>query len=90
MASNGNWYPQRWETYFIYYTNETLKGLIDGVAPLVTSYGEQGWETVSTSIERTQVGQSRTPGVARSFTNQMDWYFEYSIVCTVKRPVPPG
>ena len=47
LASDGQWYPQRWETTFVYETNESLKELIDEVSRLTKTYGEQGWEIVN-------------------------------------------
>lgn len=84
QASDGQWYPQKWQTLSLYNTNENLKTLIDETDVLANQYGQQGWEVVSSSIERTQVAFHTTG------KGSQRWTFQYSIVYTLKRPVPPG
>jgi hypothetical protein len=85
LASDGNWYPQRWESTFIYQTHESLQAAVDEATRLTTSYGEQGWEIVGSSVQRTQVAHH-----FKDYDKGGDHYFEWSIVCTLKRPLPPG
>jgi hypothetical protein len=85
LASDGQWYPQRWETTFVYYTNESLEAVIDEASRLTKEYGEQGWEIVGSSVQRAQV----THGFA-GYDKGGELYFEWSVVCTMKRPLPPG
>lgn len=33
LASDDQWYPQRWETKFVYYTNDSLDALIAEATP---------------------------------------------------------
>ena len=77
LASDDQWYPQRWENTFIYHTNESLKALIDDVSTLTKTYGEQGWEIVNSSVQRVQVTRR-----FKDFDKSGDHYFEWSIVCT--------
>ncbi|WP_155765132.1 hypothetical protein [Mycobacterium colombiense] len=41
-ASDGKWYPQRWESTFISHTHESLEAVLDEANRLTTTYGEQG------------------------------------------------
>jgi len=85
IPSDRQGYPQRWETTFISYTNESLQAVIDEASRLTNAYGEQGWEIVGSSVQRTQVAH----GFA-GYDKNGDLLFEWSIVCTLKRPLPPG
>jgi hypothetical protein len=85
LASDGQWYPQLWETTFIYYANESLQAVIDEASRLTKAHGEQGWEIVGSSVQRVQV----THGFA-GYDKEGELYFEWSIVCTLKRPLQPG
>jgi hypothetical protein len=84
LASDGKWYPQRWESTFIYNTNESLQAVIDEANRRTNAYGEQGWEIVSSSVQRTQVTHH-----FKGYDRGGDLYFEWSIVCTLKRPLLP-
>jgi hypothetical protein len=85
LASDGKWHPQRWETTFIYQTNESLQTAIDEAGRLTNAYGEEGWEMVGSSVERTQVAHH-----FKDYDKVGDHFFEWTIVCTLKRPLPPG
>jgi hypothetical protein len=85
LASDGNWYPQRWETTFVHYTNESLPAVIDEASRQSKAYGEQGWEIVGSSVQRSQVARR-----FKEYDAGGDHYFEWSIVCTLKRPLAPG
>jgi hypothetical protein len=84
LASDDQWYPQRWENTFIYHTNESLKTLIEEVSDLTKTYGEQGWEIVNSSVQRTQVAHH-----FKGYDKTGELYFEWSIVCSMKRPLRP-
>jgi hypothetical protein len=83
-ASDGQWHPQKWENIFIYETNESLTDLIAEVSRLTKAHGEEGWEIVGSSVQRTQVTH-RFSG----FDKAGELLFEWSIVCSLKRPLPP-
>ncbi|OBI86025.1 hypothetical protein [Mycobacterium sp. 1245805.9] len=85
LASDGQWYPQRWESSFIYRTNESLQAVVEEVAELSKTYGEQGWEIVNSSVQRTQVAHR-----FKGYDKDGELYFEWSMVCTLKRPLRPG
>jgi sirohydrochlorin ferrochelatase len=55
LTSDGERHPQQWETTFTYQTNESLKTMIDETDRLTRSYGQDGWEIVNSTIQRTQV-----------------------------------
>jgi hypothetical protein len=55
LASDDQLHPQRWETSFIYYTNESLQEVIDEASRQTKAYGEQGWEIVGSSVQPAQV-----------------------------------
>ncbi|MFZ0227151.1 MAG: hypothetical protein WA622_26790 [Mycobacterium sp.] len=85
LASDGNWSPPRWETAFVHVKNESLEVVIDEANTLTGTYGEQGWEIVGSSVQRAQVSHHFA-----GYDKGGEFYFEWSIVCTLKRPLPPG
>jgi hypothetical protein len=85
LASDDNWYPPRWETKFVYYTNESLEAVVDEATRQTQVYGEQGWEIVGSSAQRTQVTHR-----FKGYDKEGEFYFEWSIVCTLKRPLRPS
>jgi hypothetical protein len=85
QASDGKWQPQRWETRFIYQTNESLQAVIDEATRLANAHGQEGWEIVNSAIQRTQVVHH-----FKEYDQAGDHLFEWSIVCTLKRPVATG
>ena len=84
LASDAQWYPQRWENTFIYSKNESLEALLDEVSGLAKAYGEQGWEIVNSSMQRTQVAHH-----FKGYDKGGELFFEWSIVCSMKRPLRP-
>lgn len=84
LASDGKWHPQRWETTFIYRTHEDLQSVIDEVSSLTNALGEEGWEIVGSSVQRVQVSHH-----FRDYDKLGELIFEWTVVCTLKRPLPP-
>jgi hypothetical protein len=84
-ASDGKWHPQRWETKFVSYTDESLLTVLAEAERLTKAYGAEGWEIVGSSMQRTQVARH-----FKDYDKGGDHYFEWSIVCTLKRPLPPS
>ena len=85
VASDGNWSPPRWETTFISVTNESLQVVIDEANRETNAHGLEGWEVVNSSVQRVQVSHHFA-----GYDKGGEFYFEWSIVCTMKRPLPPG
>jgi hypothetical protein len=85
QASDGKWYPQRWESTFTYSTHESLQAVIDEASRQTQAYGLEGWEIVGSSVQRVQVAHH-----FRDYDKGGDLLFEWSIVSTLKRPLPPG
>ena len=85
LTSDGAWRPQRWETSFIYETHESLQTVIDQVSRLTNEYGADGWEIVNSAVQRTQVVHH-----FKEYDQTGDRLFEWGVVCTLKRPLPPG
>jgi hypothetical protein len=76
---------QRFEHVFLnYHTQESLQSAADGAAKLTRDYAERGYELVSSSMTCTQVASE----FKRSRGGSV-WTFEYSILCSMKRPVAP-
>jgi hypothetical protein len=84
-AADGKWYPQRWETTFTYCAHESLQAVIEEAGRQTQAYGQQGWATVGSSVQRVQVARH-----FKDYDKGGDLLFEWSIVCTMKRPLPPG
>jgi hypothetical protein len=84
LAADGKWRPQRWETAFIYETHESLQDVIHTVSRLTNEYGAEGWEIVNSAVQRTQVVHH-----FKEYDQEGDRLFEWGIVCTLKRPLPP-
>jgi hypothetical protein len=82
LASDGTWYPQRWEYTWIDHTNENLHALTESVGRVADRLGQQGWEMVSSSMERTEIAAT-----AGNYKKVSKLTFEYSIVCFLKRPI---
>jgi hypothetical protein len=85
VASDGKWSPQRWETTFISVTNESLQVVIDEANRHTNTHGAEGWEVVNSSVQRVQVSHHFA-----GYDKGGEFYFEWSIVCTMKRPLPPA
>jgi hypothetical protein len=84
LTSDGNWSPPRWETSFIHVKNESLEVVIDEVSRQTGELGLQGWEIVNSSVQRAQVSHHFA-----GYDKVGEYLFEWSIVCTLKRPLPP-
>ena len=84
LAADGKWRPQRWETAFIHRTHESLQQVIDEVGQLTNAAGQEGWEIVNSAVQRTQVVHH-----FKEYDQLGDRLFEWGIVCTLKRPLPP-
>ncbi len=84
-AFDGYSYPTQWENIFIYNTDESLEDLIEEVSDLTREYGEQGWEIVSSSVQRTQIAHH-----FQGYDKAGDLLFEWSMVCSMKRPLRPA
>jgi hypothetical protein len=85
LAADGKRQPQRWETQFIHQTHESLQTVIDAVTQLTNAAGAEGWEIVNSAVQRTQVVHH-----FKEYDREGDRLFEWGIVCTMKRPIPPG
>jgi hypothetical protein len=85
VASDGKWSPPRWETTFISVTNESLQVVIDEANRHTNTHGAEGWEVVNSSVQRVQVSHHFA-----GYDKGGEFYFEWSIVCTMKRPLPPA
>ena len=85
LTSDGAWQPRRWETMFVTHTDEALQAVLNEATRVTNGYGQQGWEIVGSSVQRTQVVRH-----FKEYDKGGDHYFEWSIVCTLKRPLPPG
>ena len=84
-AADSTWSPARWEATFVHVRNADLQVLTEEATQLANSYGEQGWEIVGSSVQRVQVAHHFA-----GYDKGGEFYFEWSIVCTLKRPLPPA
>jgi hypothetical protein len=85
LAADGNWYPQRWETTFVYYTNESLQAVIDEASRQSKAYGERDGTSSGPRCNGFRVAHRFS-----DYDKVGDHYHEWSIVCTLKRPLLPG
>ena len=85
LASDGTWHPQRWETTFLHIKNESLDAVIDEVTRQTNTFGAEGWEIVNSSVQRAQIAHHFA-----GYDKGGEFYFEWSIVVTLKRPLPPA
>lgn len=76
-------HPQRWEAAFISQTHESLQAVVEEARQAANAYGAEGWELVSSSVQRTQVAHR-----FRDYDKEGERLLEWSIVCMLKRPVP--
>jgi hypothetical protein len=84
-ASEDRRYPQRWATTFTCSTHESLQAVIEEAGHHTQAHGQQGWEIVGSSVQRVQVAHH-----FKDYDKAGEFLFEWSIVCTMKRPLPPG
>jgi hypothetical protein len=84
VPSDGHWAAPRWETTFISVTNEFLQVVIDEANRHTNAYGLEGWEVVNSSVQRVQVSHHFA-----GYDKGGELYFEWSIVCTMKRSLSP-
>jgi hypothetical protein len=75
--------PQRWESTFISHANESLQAVLEEARQAANTLGTQGWEIVGSSVQRTQVAHR-----FKDYDKGGERLLEWSIVCTLKRPVP--
>ena len=85
LAADGKRSPRRWETHFIHVKNESLEAVIEEASRQTNTFGEQGWEIVGSSVQRAQVSHHFA-----GYDKGGEFYFEWSIVCTLKRPMSPA
>jgi hypothetical protein len=85
LASDGKWQAQRWETTFVYETHESLQTVIEQATNVTKAYGEEGWELVNSAVQRTQVAHH-----FKEYDKEGDHLYEWTIVCSLKRPLLPG
>jgi hypothetical protein len=78
-------HQQRWESDFISHTHESLQAVLEEAKRSANAYGTQGWEIVNSSVQRTQVAHR-----FKDYDKVGEHYYECSIVCTLKRPLPPA
>lgn len=76
--------PQRWESTFITHTDQMLDAVLEKARQEANAYGAHGWEIVGSSVQRTQVAHH-----FKDYDKGGERLLEWSIVCTLKRPVPP-
>jgi hypothetical protein len=92
LASDGRWYPQRWE-YDVVETEGggagpgLYKAMVD-LRAQVNGLGQEGWEVVNFTVQ-SHYSQGVGKGTsamqqATAFENQ-----SWSIVCLIKRPIAP-
>jgi hypothetical protein len=82
LASDGKWYPQRWE--YQTWTAHDYPKLIDAVKQMkeiANSEGQQGWETVNFTV---QAQESRGWG---HFSSEHTRYQPWNITWLMKRPL---
>ena len=77
--------PTAVETTFIYCTHESLQTVMEEASRQTRAYGQQGWEIVGSGIQRVRVSRH-----FKEYDKGGDLLFEWSIVSTMKRLLPPG
>lgn len=82
MASDGNWYPQRWEYKTITaWDHPTVEAASKALTDLVTRLGQEGWEMVNYTANPTWAPKTG----AGSSTELKKW----TILIYFKRPIAP-
>jgi len=80
MASSANQSVQQWDYRCLTWTNLDLKTLRDGIIETAKELGQQGWEMVNASMDRTEIA-------SRGTSSGSIVTIEYSIICFFKRPI---
>jgi hypothetical protein len=73
MASDGEWYPQKWEYDGFRWWDKSLNKLADTMVKHLAGRGQQGWELVSSSM----IAVPASGGV------------DYTVFGFLKRPLKP-
>lgn len=82
MASDGKWYPQKWEYWRLTWTHENLDTLAASMQDEADKQGQMGWEMVGVSTTHTHTGSETLKGITK-------WFYRYSMTCFFKRPIAP-
>jgi hypothetical protein len=91
LASDGKWYPQRWEYKSPFaYNQASMDDAIKAIRQIVDEMGQQGWEMVSSNVYCNQskaVDYGKTGGGNIYNLNLQNGL--WGIVCFMKRPIAP-
>jgi len=66
-------------------TNGSLQVVLDEANRHTNAHGLQRWEVVNSSVQRDRVSHHFA-----GYDKGGEFYFEWSIVCTMKRPLAPS
>jgi hypothetical protein len=84
LASDGRWYPPRWEYHYFATSNRVdLNSLTVQALQQAALLGQQGWEVVNFTVQ-SHASKLPASGWWGSATNEA-----WSIFCFLKRPVTP-
>jgi hypothetical protein len=90
LASDGNWYPQKWEYMRVDRTTTDANwgDKANEFMALLAEYGQQGWELVNYSLDPLNISaQARGNAIqAMNYQSYTNWY----LMAILKRPVRPG
>jgi hypothetical protein len=91
LASDGNWYAQRWEyTTPSAYNQPSVQAAMEAIRPILNENGQAGWELVSAEVycnESKALG-SGTAGAASVYNIHLQ-NRGWGVTCLMKRPIAP-
>lgn len=100
LASDGKWYPQRWQ-YFWINTSEYPypQGAVKEVVEVADTLGAQGWEMLNYTMH-SRVGQASSKGVIKLVGGSTQYgggieqkntvdHRDWSATAVFKRPISP-
>jgi hypothetical protein len=89
LASDGKWYPQRWEyNTFTTYDADNLGNAIREMVDIIDGLGQQGWELVNFTVNSQRgagVGQGTTVNPNNLVLAGRGW----TTLSVMKRPLAP-
>jgi hypothetical protein len=89
QASDGNWYPQKWEyTTDMAWSQPHIKAAAEAMEPAVTTRGQKGWEMVNFTVSCQQaagIGKGATANPNNLVLASQQWF----LLIYWKRPLAP-
>jgi hypothetical protein len=90
LASDGKWYPQRWEYKSATVWNySSVEEATEAVQKFANDLGQEGWEMVSSNVYCKESKAESHPSGGANIYNLNLQNGLWGMVCLLKRPIAP-